>query len=82
MVTFTMPSRRTKTALPFRQSRLFVEKALTAGYRAMELDVGRCGLRDECERGTCIFHAQCLLGTRSIVTVLSTQQLLTENPPK
>jgi hypothetical protein len=59
-----------------------LEKALTAGYRAMELDVGRCGLAGTSVNAEPVFfHAQCLLGTRSIVTVLSNiNSFLTENP--
>jgi hypothetical protein len=52
-----------------------LELALTAGYRAMELDVGRCG------GDAVFFHAQCVLGTRSITTVLTNiVTFLQENP--
>jgi hypothetical protein len=49
----------------------FVEKALTAGYRAMELDVGRCGLRTSVNAEPCILSR--VSSTRNIVTVLSTR---------
>jgi hypothetical protein len=52
-----------------------LELALTAGYRSMELDIGRCN------GNIVFFHAQCLLGTRSIVTVLSNiNTFLNDNP--
>jgi hypothetical protein len=59
-----------------------LEKALTAGYRAMELDVGRCGIAGTSVNAEPVFfHAQCLLGTRSIVTVLSNiNTFITQNP--
>jgi hypothetical protein len=52
-----------------------LESALTAGFRAMELDVGRC------DDKVVFFHAQCLLGSRSIAETLSNiNSFLNENP--
>jgi hypothetical protein len=59
-----------------------LEKSLTAGFRAMELDVGRCGVAGTSVNAEPVFfHAQCLLGTRSISTVLTNiNTFLNENP--
>jgi hypothetical protein len=55
-----------------------LENALKAGFRAMELDVGRCGFVNE---EVVFFHAQCLLGSRDIASTLTNiNTFLDENP--
>lgn len=45
---------------------LGLEKALEAGYRALELDVSKCGDDEQ----VAFYHARCALGTRDPKTVL------------
>ena len=51
--------------LPWNQE-YGLEKALAAGFRAFELDVGRCGDDEQ----VVFFHSRCALGTRDPTTVL------------
>jgi hypothetical protein len=59
-----------------------LENALKAGFRSMELDVGRCGtLGTSLNEKVVFFHSQCLLGSRGISdTLTNINTFLDENP--
>jgi hypothetical protein len=54
-----------------------LERALRAGYRALELDVGRCGN----DNALVFFHSECILGSRPSANVWEAiDAFLTEEP--
>lgn len=54
-----------------------LEDALVAGYRALELDVSRCGDKNQ----IVFYHGECALGTRDVTEVLeNVHSFLKDNP--
>ena len=54
-----------------------LEKALEAGFRALELDVARCGENQE----IVFYHSSCTLGTRDVTqTLQAIGQFMDQNP--